>query len=330
MPNYSWTYGNGYGYNNSALKPPPSTLTEPQSGACVAGYTGDPSLCFYAPAVEPISSTSGLCTNGGGSIGPAYGWGAVQVLHTPQAPCAFACHNDAGGNDYYGLARSLTPKVTLRLDVVHQAAATVIQTLKSEQDMPNQFAVGVYEFNANLSQVYPAVGQGEAGTDLTAAINAVNALVPPITINVPNTYFASSVATLVAGLKPAGNGQSQAAPTKNIFIVTDGMADYNNATGQVLGAMTSATNEQTCQQFKNLGFNVYVLYTPYLAVPNPFYLNNVAASVTPLANSAVTQAMQACATSPAFFFQASDPTAINTAMQAMLASALNTPGRLSQ
>jgi len=318
MANYSWAYAAGYGYGSGLSVPQPS----PQSGACAPGYTGDPSACFYVPAtITAISPVTGLCTNGGGAT-------VGKVAHTPQAPCAFACHNNAAGKDYYGLARSLSPSVTLRLDVVEQAAANVLQSLQSAQESPNQFSVGVYLFNNTLTQAYPPVGGGEAGTDLAAATNAVNNLATPLTIDAPNTNFGVAAGLLAGQLGPNGDGLSPAAPLKDIFIVTDGMADYNSAQGRNIGPMTNAANEQTCQQFKNLGLNVYVLYTPYLPLPNPFYLGNVDPYLTPPATAAVIQALQACASSPATFFQASDPTAINTAMQQMLQSALNSPGRI--
>jgi hypothetical protein len=85
--------------------------------------------------------------------------------------------------------------------------------------------------------------------------------------------------------------------------------------------------------FKNKGFNVYVLYTPYLPLANPFYLNNDKQYVEPTTvggTSAILAALQACASAPANFFQASDPAAINAAMQQMLKSALNSAGRVSR
>ena len=81
-----------------------------------------------------------------------------------------------------------------------------------------------------------------------------------------------------------------------------------------MGPMTSATNEQLCTQFWNKGFNVFVLYTPYLPLPNPFYLSSDKQYVEPTQSSPALAALQACARYPANFFQASDPVAILAAI----------------
>ena len=262
----------------------------------------------------------------------------LPVTNMPQAPCGFACHNDAGGNDYFGLARSLTPAVTLRLDVVQNAAANVISTLQKVQQGPNQFSVGVYQFALNLQPLFPGQGNGEASTDLASALTAVqNAKnTPPLTpTSIPDTDFPTSANALAGQATTAGNGSSQAAPYKNLFIVTDGMNFVTGGTGYKIGPMTSTTNETICQQFKQKGFAVYVLYTPYFPIPDPVYFNNTLATggvsqyAEPTSASPNVLALQACATNPSYFFQASDPTAINNAMQTMLRSALNSAGRIS-
>ena len=97
---------------------------------------GDPSTCFNPNTVRDaggnlIIGSNGKCANGGGVSG------------TPQAPCAFACHT-ASSNDSYALSKSLG--VTLRINVVRDAAVQVITNLAGSRQSPNQFSVGVYAF----------------------------------------------------------------------------------------------------------------------------------------------------------------------------------------
>jgi Flp pilus assembly protein TadG len=251
--------------------------------------------------------------------------------HNPSAPCAFACHSDSGYNDLFGLARQIG--VTLRLDLVEQAAANVVTTLQASTQSPNQFSIGLYQFAAGLEPLYPGQGNGEAGTNLAAALTLVQNTVntPPLLSDGADTNFPLSVTTLLSTVTAAGNGQTQATPLKSIIIVTDGVQDANISNNRIIGPVTSATNEQVCQQFKNLGFNVLVLYTPYLPIPNPFYLQNVVSFSDPTAASALTSSLQACASNAADFIQVngSDSTAINTAMQTLLATALNAPTRVA-
>ena len=316
--NYSWAYTGSYGYGSNDDAPPAA-----QNGSCDSRYTGDSRACSYAPSYPNISTTSPYrCTNGGGSSMTVKG---LTYPNMPNAPCAFACHNKADNTDYYGLARSLNPPIQLRLDVVQQAAANVISTLQGKQEAPKQFSVGVYQFNSSLQQLYPS--SGEAGTDLATALTLVQNVrnTPPLTVNDGNSNFPAAAQALAQKVTAAGDGTTPAKPIKNLFIVTDGME--NN--GSTRGPMTSATNEQLCSLFWNNGFNVYVLYTPYLPLPNPFYLDNVKQYAEPLASSPNVAALKACARKPAHFFQASDPDAINTAMQNMLATALLSPGRIA-
>jgi hypothetical protein len=339
MVSYAWVYNTGYGYpdnnNNETATPPP---VSPVNGSCLSTYTSAASAdglanqCFYVPSTlsSVIRSSTGRCANSNGTTNTSEGLNGV-----PQAPCAFACHNNANNNDYYGLARATTNPSTgnlvqLRLDVVHSAAEQVIQTLINDVGLISQFSVGYYEFNQSLTKVYPTSGSAEAGTGLSAALTAVQNLSPPlVSVNQAATYFTTSANTLASQLTAAGNGLSATAPIKNLMIVTDGVQNQLVNGTQQIGPFTSSTNEQTCQQFKNMGYTVYVLYTPYLPVPNWFYLDNVKQYTEPLASSSVVTALQACASSSSDFIQASNPTDISNAMQAMLQSMLATPARVS-
>lgn len=323
MSQYTWNYTSGYGYNAPYGSPPPVT---PVNGSCNPGYTGDPSACQYPPSMPNIdTSNTWSCTNKGGKATYYNG----QTHYLAQAPCAFACHTDASGNDLYGLARSLSPAIQLRLDVVQQAAANVITTLQNQPQQANQFTVGVYSFNDALSAVWPT--SGEATSDLATTLQKTSAMTTPITSDTGNTNFVGAIQSLNAGVSVAGDGSLPGAPLKNLFIVTDGMEDTSSSAGP----MTSATDEQLCSLFWAKGFTVYVLYTPYLPLPVPSYLynnpvyKNFAEPQIAGQDSQNVAALKACARSPSNFFQASDPAAINSAMQTMLAAALNSPGRVS-
>ncbi len=320
MGAYSWVFTGTYGYGSNSTAPPSAV-----NGNCDPSYDGAASACGYPPSSANISPSNPYrCTNGGGTAATVKG---VNYPNMPNAPCAFACHNDASNNDYYGLARSLSPPIQLRLDVVQQAAANVVSTLQTEQNAPGQFSVGIYQFTTMLQQVFPAPGSGEASTDLTTGSSTAANLknTPNLSPNGGNTDFPAAMNALNQVVSAAGDGRSGQNPLKNLFIVTDGMED---TASRVMGPMTSATNEQLCSLFWDKGFTVYVLYTPYIPLPNPFYLSNDKQYVEPSASSPDVAALQACARYPGNFFQASDPTAINTAMQTMLATALNSPGRI--
>jgi Flp pilus assembly protein TadG len=243
-----------------------------------------------------------------------------KCLHNtdgPYAPCGFACHSDPNDQDYYGIARGLdrpylsnaqNEPVPLRLDIVLSAAENVISSMKANEQAPNQFSIGVYQFNNDIEPLYPnsqttgTVTSQEASTDLSAGLAAVNSIdwnknpnetaEPPLesNANIGNTDFVESVQDLLKGryanggmfgpaITNAGSGNSATTPQKDIFIVTDGMEDNSDTGPRLLGEMTGVaaendsitSNPGICKQFKALGFTVYVLYVDYNPVPNTWY-----------------------------------------------------------
>lgn len=225
----------------------------------------------------------------------------------PESPCGFACHTDPNNNDLYGLARA--NNVRLRIDVVISAAENVISSMQANEQAPDQFSVGVYQFNTDISPLFPNAQTStsspnpEASTDLSAALSAVDSIdytknpsmVTPILPNVASscceTDFPQSVHDLISGyysnglrfgspITGAGSGNTQAKPQKDIFIVTDGMEDSGTPATRENGEMTSTiaenasytSNLAVCKQFKQLGFTVYVLYIDYNSLPNQYYM----------------------------------------------------------
>lgn len=243
--------------------------------------------------------------NAGGSASNLNG-SCASGYNGPYAPCGFACHSDPNDQDYYGIARSLG--VELRLDVVLSAAENVIASMKANEQAPDQFSVGVYQFNNDIEPLFPnsqASGintMQEASTNLSGALSAVDAIdwnknksesvEPPLQSNagIGNTDLVQSVQDLLSGtyanggsfgpaISKAGTGNTAASPQKDIFIVTDGMEDNSDSHPRVLGEMTGVAAENdtitpnpgVCKQFKKLGFTVYVLYVEYNPVPNTWY-----------------------------------------------------------
>jgi len=272
---------------------------------------------------------------------------------TPQqAACGFACHwsNDnqtlANGKpdytqyDYYALARN--PAIgapnfssygapSLRFDVVQAATANVIATMQTSEIITNQFGLGVFEFNNNLTQVYPSSGT-EASTDLASGLSAVQAITTPVVVNNGDTDFPDSMTSLASVLTKGGDGSSPTSPRKNLFIVTDGIQDYGSRTvGSTMGPFSTTAAVNACTAIKSMGISIYVLYTPYTPLPyNPFYASNIAQFVnTPPTPNKIVQALQACATSPTDFFEADLPSQVTTGLQTLLQSAVLSAARIS-
>ena len=333
------------------LPPPVSPV-----GQCDARFTGatDGIPCNYpgpgtvANVAAPTSTTAGLCTNGGGNAGSLVNYqntptpaGQKGVANTPQAPCAFACHTDAGGNDYYGLARA--NNVTLRFDVVQSAAEQVIQAINSPSNPAGQIAMGIFDFNAPMASQngnpalvgftddYPG-NNVEASYNLTNASDALAKLQSPITPDQADSDIPGALAALTAIIrKTSGTGATKTNAKKNLFIVTDGMADYYAACGSAMCRVQGPIDPvASCKPIKDLGITIYVLYTLYQPLPNPFYLGSDAqyAESATGGEPPIRAALRQCASSTADFYEADQTNQIQPALLAMLASALGSPDRL--
>jgi Flp pilus assembly protein TadG len=345
--------------------PPPAAST----GRCDPAFTGDSTpgsptdACFYVPGqttaianpiLNPaISPTTKLCTSGGGTSNRLNAQKQVYTqTNVPQAPCAFACHTDAGNNDYYGVARA--NNVTLRFDVVQSALTnqTVTQTDPTLGVIPtlenyvqsagslNPVSVGVYYFNAGFTTAVAAAPPTGAATSLTALQNAetiVQGIQPQVVTNLADTNIPNAMTQMYNAFQSAGavgNGLSPTAPQKNMIIVTDGMEDYIDASGHRQEGALSATSLQECSAIKALGVKIFVLYTTYYPLPNPYYLTNDIQYAEPTGpSSLIYQNLQQCAspgtaTNPTII-EATDGTQIATALNTLVQSAFGSPGRLS-
>jgi Flp pilus assembly protein TadG len=379
------TWGNEY-YQN-AVDPSGASLNVDET-----------QIKHYKPAT-PVTK-NGVTTYAAGTCNTGY-----NPANSPSAPCAFACHTDtnktgASSQDLYGIARQQTnPSVTLRLDVVFSATEDVIKAMSSNEQAANQFSVGVYQFNTDVTPIIQGSVNGsptEATANLGAASNPASgtalyavqqddynfnpASPVPGVVNTANSYtnFPLSIQHLMSGkygngvngpaLTAAGNGATAATPQKDIFIVTDGMEDDSNS-GRPSGEMTGVNAENAsaslaaapwlCKPLKNLGFTVYVLYIDYLSLANTFYQTSGATATKYFTNdtnggsngttkdyaeataktAGVTAfngqppdyaALQACASAPSDFFEASNSSQIGTQMNAMLHAALTSSIQLTQ
>ncbi len=261
-------------------------------------------------------------------------------------PCAFACHWDTSSNsglaqDLYGMARrtiGTTYQVTLRFDLVKNATQQILQTMATDNQTINNLNVGIFTFNTTVTQIYPS--SGEAGNSWTMAESAVG--LPPTTSITPetgiqpviggrtgnnnDTAFPEAMATLQSQYltTAAGNGTTAAAPRKVLIIITDGFLDDPNTGNR------SAFPPSACQGFKNLGYTLYVVYTPYYPVMHTAYLqNDWSVIVSGTGSTSISYNLQQCASSGSDYVSAASQSTLNAALQTFLKAALMQPARFT-
>ena len=154
---YSWIFPSGVGFGSGQAPP---TKANKGSGYCDTSFTGPQTAqtneCPYPPSLTgqvynasgtPLTGiakgvdASGYCpagtglpdtSNSGQNLDPTTG----KTRNLPSAPCGFACHSNTSPLDYYTIlqgARSKGASITLRFDVVQQAAKQVVQTMQTQK-----------------------------------------------------------------------------------------------------------------------------------------------------------------------------------------------------
>ena len=229
--------------------------------------------------------------------------------------CAFACHWTASGDDYYQLAQR--NKVQLRIDVLRTAVGNLIGNV-AVLNTRNTFRLGLYTFAQALSTIYPLSSQ------ITAASGALSQILPDVndcSSNCPDTYFHAALASLANVTGLSGNGGTQAASQKFLFIVSDGLVDQFSP-GRSIGPVSA----DDCAAMKAKGVTVMTLYTPYLPLPTNGFYNTYVAPI----QAQIGPALQSCASSPTLFYQAANASDIDAQLRLMLASVLQTSGHFTK
>ena len=325
---------------------PPASGQSYNAYQCTAGgrsYAG--SLTCPIPANAPL--TFSTFTPSSNTSGPScQGYLPLYNGKYPQAgaPCGFACHFDTSkpagtGSDYYAVARSTigqSNQVTLRFDVVKSAVNSLISTMQTDSQPLNNLNVAVYTLAETITGVYPTIG--DSGNNWTAAAAQIGG--PPTTpngqdtgiqpyagINAADTDFPDALTSLAGRLTPGGGGTSPTDPQKVLVLVTDGLEDYTNISGT---RKLQALEPSYCQKFKDMGYTVFVLYTPYYSLMNSFYLQNIASIAEGTGTTSLSYNLQQCASSSSDYIAATDSASMSAALKTFLNIALKTPARLSQ
>ena len=234
----------------------------------------------------------------------------------PGEACAFACHWTATGDDYYALAKR--NNVQLRLDVLRAAVGNMITTIAS-LDTQNTLRLGLYTFAQTFNQIFPLSG---AITDASGALAQIAPDVNDCSSNCPETYFDNAMGSVASITGVSGDGGSASTSQKFVFVVTDGLVDQYTGNSRVI----SPIGLQNCAAMKAKGVTVLVLYTPYLPLPTNAFYNQYVAPI----QAQIGPSLQACASTPALFYQASNASDIDAALQQMLATVIQSSGHLTR
>jgi hypothetical protein len=245
----------------------------------------------------------------------------------------------------------------LRADAVGYAVTSLLSTASTTETndgVANQFQVGLFPFIQNLctasanSSNSCAVGlttslTGATITNFAAQLATLLDTGQNATLGSGGTHFENALNSMNSFITSVGTGASSSNALPYVFIVTDGSQDYQTQSGGSWGSQnwsaTSAvpyqnsatvippntvTSTDYCTTMKNRGITIAILYIPYETIQNAnagFANNEDGYANNNIAN--IPGALQACA-STNFFYTASTPAAIQSALLAMFEQAVST------
>jgi len=234
-----------------------------------------PNIDFYlllddSPSMAIAATQSGIDT---------------MVSHTShQGGCAFGCHQshpssdnlgNPNGEDNYALAQSLG--VTLRMDLVRQAAQNLMTTAQTTQVTTTaHYRMAIYTFDQGFNTIAPLTSdltsaRSQAGNIQLQQVYANNWLTSAKNNNDADTNYDNAMTSINGAMPNPGSGTTVAGdkPQEVLFFVTDGVEDETAGGSRVQSLMDPGW----CTKIKARGIRIAVLYTEYLPLPTNAWYN---------------------------------------------------------
>ncbi|UMY18705.1 pilus assembly protein TadG-related protein [Methylobacterium organophilum] len=274
-----------------------------------------------------------------------------------QQGCQFACHfvNTNGWNLAAG-------KIQLRSDAVNNAVCALLKRA-SVQVVPNQYRIGIYPFINDLVTLVPL-------NDTSASLNALKAAAdctsswplaftklldtgttqfytngdPGTGTGSGGTHFENALPRMRQTIKTIGDGTSSKNSKPFVFLITDGMQNYQTYStvkngryayagnpsefkwygpSSFDGSKPAAIDPRYCDDLKRSGIIISILYIPYITInykPNHGYISEENGKVNKISPT-LSNPLRACA-SPDYFYTANTPEDITASLNAMFEHAL--------
>jgi Flp pilus assembly protein TadG len=303
------------GQSTQGQSSPANTINNPPAGQKMAGsYIPNPSPGGYCQGYT-ISRLGTTTTKIGGTVYTVVNWAANPGVSSCPTAGTSSC-------------------IQLRLDAVGYAVSQLLTTAyqwETQTGISNQYRVGLYPFIEDSYAYFPlttnltATGSGSlsnAAGQLATLLDTGN----NSSLGSGGTHIDSSLSDINTLITSVGTGSGPSNTLPYVFLVTDGSQDpqtYWNGTWSGSNHATTL-NTAICTTMKNRGITIAVLYIPYVTI-NPVNAS-FANDEDDAANNNIPNiptSLQTCA-SPNFFYTASTPAAIVTALNQMFNQAIIT------
>jgi Flp pilus assembly protein TadG len=278
--------------------------------------------------------------------------------------CAFACHEskpsadnlgNPGGVDNYTYAKN-TLGLTLRIDLVQQAASNLMSTANSTEvnstaKTKPSYQMAIYTFDVAVKTIQ-TMTQNLIGTNsaqsATSNIKLLevcnnNYLVCGTNNNDMDTDYDDAMNFMNNTMPDPGSGTNSAgdAPQEVLFLVTDGVQDYcvtptlnSYSGGGCREQWYMNAHTDWCSMIKSRGIRIAVLYTTYVPMISPpmtnytssWYKNfggagqGINSFITATTDGAATS-LATCA-SPGLFYEVQNDGDISAALSSLFQAAV--------
>jgi Flp pilus assembly protein TadG len=277
----------------------------------------------YIPNPNPGGYCQGYTISRLGTTTQTIGGKQVPVVNWAANPGVTACPNPGNSSC-----------IQLRLDAVGYSISQLLITAnaaEAQSGISNQYRVGLYPFIED-AYTYFALTTNVSATGAGTLSDAASKLATLLdtgqnsSLGSGGTHIDSSLSDINNLIASVGTGSGPNNTLPYVFLVTDGSQDPQTQwNGNWSGSNHATTlNATICTTMKNRGIIVAVLYIPYVQV-NPVnasfandeddYANNNIANIP--------GSLQSCA-SPNFYYTASTPADITTALKQMFQQAIST------
>ena len=327
------------------------------SGTSTATGGLSPNIDFYLlmddlPSMAMAATPSGIATmisntqrqcdsppNGGSSCGCAFGCHESHPsseYHCDATSCSVPGTGNPGGEDNYALARALG--VTLRIDLLQQAAQNLMSTAQSTENSNQasyRMAISTFDYYFNTLQTLTSnlsKAENAAGNISLLQVYTKNYVTSSQFNHDEDTDYDSAMSSINSLMPDPGSGTNNAGdtPQEVLFLVTDGVEDECQSptlnayrTGGCRQQYLMNSNTDWCSAIKNRGIRIAVLYTEYLPLPTSSWyvdFDGEGAGISSFQPQIATQ-LQSCA-SPGLYYQVASGGDISAALANLFNSAV--------
>jgi Flp pilus assembly protein TadG len=299
--------------------------------------------------VHPQAQVADWAVNGGAPCYGTYS--SCNTQDNPPCAFACHDNGDSttAANIQAGLTDAHTAGATTRFDVMISAllnsntANGPIGLIPSIQSLlasnthlaSNTYLFNIYSFDTTVHQ-YGTSNMPCTSTSCSSVTNAIGTITPGLDTYLNNAMQSFAATSGTGAIGPNGNGSSSSSPLKFMILVTDGLQSSRDLNWQdctswgtyapwsfgnacLAGEFDTPINTANCTTLKNEGIVLAVLETPYVPLtgqdpdetPYEGTVRDVIYPGGPSTASAVSAALQTCATS-GYYFQATSSSQIAT------------------